>query len=74
MDAGCEYEGYTSDITRVWPTSGRFSSPQKLIYEAVLDVQLRLIELLEKQDDLVSILISQVTSCLISHILTVYVE
>lgn len=38
MDAGCEYHGYVSDITRVWPVSGRFSSPQRDVYEMVLDV------------------------------------
>jgi len=41
MDAGCEISGYTSDVTRVWPTSGKFSLAQKLVYEAVLDVQTR---------------------------------
>ena len=29
MDAGCEYHGYTSDITRTWPISGSFSDPQR---------------------------------------------
>ncbi len=43
MDAGCELHGYTSDISRTWPVSGRFSEPQRLIYEIVLDVQQRLL-------------------------------
>lgn len=40
IDAGCEYEGYASDITRTFPVDGRFSGPQKAIYELVLQAQL----------------------------------
>ncbi|KIJ32357.1 hypothetical protein M422DRAFT_213900 [Sphaerobolus stellatus SS14] len=38
IDAGCEYNGYTSDITRTYPTfpSGRFTTAQAEIYNAVL--------------------------------------
>jgi Xaa-Pro aminopeptidase len=39
VDAGCEYNHYTADITRTWPASGRFTAPQRRIYEAVLAVQ-----------------------------------
>ncbi|XP_075429994.1 xaa-Pro aminopeptidase 3 isoform X2 [Ascaphus truei] len=39
MDGGCEASGYVSDITRTWPVSGRFSSAQEELYQAVLDVQ-----------------------------------
>ena len=38
MDAGCEYHGYASDITRTWPVSGKFSEPQRELYELVLRV------------------------------------
>ncbi|KAI9877181.1 MAG: hypothetical protein M1830_004616 [Pleopsidium flavum] len=38
-DAGGEYGGYITDITRCWPVSGRFSEPQKDLYEAILKVQ-----------------------------------
>ena len=44
VDCGCDYGGYASDITRTWPMSGRFDPHQKLLYEAVLDIQLQLIE------------------------------
>jgi Xaa-Pro aminopeptidase len=36
IDAGCELDGYASDITRTFPVSGRFSGPQKDLYELVL--------------------------------------
>lgn len=36
IDAGCEYEYYASDITRTFPANGRFTEPQKVIYELVL--------------------------------------
>lgn len=39
VDAGGEYGFYVSDITRTWPISGRFSAPQRDLYEAVLRVQ-----------------------------------
>ena len=38
MDAGCEYHGYASDITRAWPVNGKFSEPQRELYELVLRV------------------------------------
>ena len=40
IDAGCEFQGYASDITRTFPVGGRFSGPQKAIYELVLAAQL----------------------------------
>jgi len=36
VDAGCELEGYASDITRTFPVNGRFTSPQRELYELVL--------------------------------------
>ncbi|PVD34501.1 hypothetical protein C0Q70_05776 [Pomacea canaliculata] len=39
MDAGCELHGYTSDLTRTWPVNGKFSLPQRELYEATLAVQ-----------------------------------
>ena len=39
IDAGCEYQGYASDITRTFPVSGRFTGPQKAVYEVVLAAQ-----------------------------------
>ncbi len=39
IDAGCELEGYASDITRTFPVGGRFSAAQKEVYEIVLAAQ-----------------------------------
>lgn len=39
MDLGAEFHGYTADITRTIPISGKFSPEQKLIYELVLKAQ-----------------------------------
>ena len=44
IDAGCEFEGYASDITRTFPVGGRFSGPQKAVYELVLAAQLACID------------------------------
>jgi len=46
VDAGSEYIGYASDITRTYPANGRFSEDQKLIYEMVLHVQDKIIKML----------------------------
>ncbi|HSV17891.1 MAG TPA: aminopeptidase P N-terminal domain-containing protein [Casimicrobiaceae bacterium] len=40
IDAGCEYQGYASDITRTFPVNGRFSAEQRAVYEVVLAAQL----------------------------------
>ncbi|MGN6105179.1 MAG: Xaa-Pro aminopeptidase [Kofleriaceae bacterium] len=45
VDAGCEYDHYTADITRTWPANGRFSPVQRRVYERVLAVQKQAIEL-----------------------------
>jgi Xaa-Pro aminopeptidase len=39
IDAGCELDGYASDITRTFPVNGKFSDPQKDLYELVLASQ-----------------------------------
>lgn len=39
MDVGAEYRGYTADVTRTIPVSGKFSPEQKQIYDLVLKSQ-----------------------------------
>jgi len=39
IDAGCEINGYASDITRTFPINGKFSEAQKEIYDVVLNAQ-----------------------------------
>lgn len=39
IDAGCELDGYASDITRTFPADGQFSGPQRALYELVLASQ-----------------------------------
>lgn len=36
IDAGCELQGYAGDITRTFPVNGRFSAPQRAVYDIVL--------------------------------------
>jgi Xaa-Pro aminopeptidase len=38
-DAGAEYAGYASDITRTWPVNGRWSKEQRALYDVVLAAQ-----------------------------------
>ncbi|HEX8707908.1 MAG TPA: Xaa-Pro aminopeptidase [Pyrinomonadaceae bacterium] len=45
VDAGAEYRGYASDITRTFPVNGRFTAAQREIYNLVLEAQLACIEL-----------------------------
>lgn len=44
VDAGAEYRGYTADVTRTFPVSGRFSPRQRDVYEIVLAAQERCID------------------------------
>ena len=44
IDAGCELDGYASDITRTFPVNGRFSSGQRKLYDLVLASQTAAIE------------------------------
>ncbi|MDO8249058.1 MAG: aminopeptidase P N-terminal domain-containing protein [Rhodoferax sp.] len=39
IDAGCELDGYASDITRTFPANGKFTGPQRALYELVLASQ-----------------------------------
>lgn len=42
-DLGCEYGGYSSDITRTWPVNGHFTDEQSILYEIVYLVQTELL-------------------------------
>lgn len=52
MDAGCEYNGYASDITRTYPANGSFTPPQKELYSAVLSAQKTLVGLCTEAEGL----------------------
>ncbi|MGN6138524.1 aminopeptidase P N-terminal domain-containing protein [Ralstonia sp. 22111] len=39
IDAGCELDGYASDITRTFPVNGRFTGPQRELYALVVAAQ-----------------------------------
>ncbi len=39
IDAGCELDGYASDITRTFPVNGRFTGPQRALYDITLAAQ-----------------------------------
>lgn len=39
IDAGCELDGYASDITRTFPANGRFTPAQRTLYDIVLAAQ-----------------------------------
>jgi Xaa-Pro aminopeptidase len=44
IDAGCELEGYASDVTRTYPVGGRFEGAARDVYEVVLAAQQRALE------------------------------
>jgi len=47
VDAGFEHRGYASDYSRTYPTNGTFTSIQSAIYEAVLEAQKQVIDMIE---------------------------
>jgi hypothetical protein len=44
VDAGGEYNMFSSDITRTWPVNGKFTPAQLDLYNTVLDVQKKCID------------------------------
>jgi Xaa-Pro aminopeptidase len=44
IDAGAEYAGYASDVTRTFPVNGTYSPAQRAVYEVVLEAQLAAID------------------------------
>nr|WP_113866964.1 Xaa-Pro aminopeptidase [Brenneria salicis]NMN92989.1 Xaa-Pro aminopeptidase [Brenneria salicis ATCC 15712 = DSM 30166]RBP61962.1 aminopeptidase P [Brenneria salicis ATCC 15712 = DSM 30166]RLM31234.1 Xaa-Pro aminopeptidase [Brenneria salicis ATCC 15712 = DSM 30166] len=65
IDAGCEYRGYAGDITRTFPVNGKFTAPQRAIYDIVLRSQLKALALFapgrsirEVTDEVVRIMVS----------------
>ncbi len=47
MDYGCDFDYYTSDITRTWPVSGRFAVEEEKMYRCILDARNALIDAVE---------------------------
>ena len=45
VDAGAEYKGYASDITRTFPINGRYSQAQREIYDLVLKAQMACVDM-----------------------------
>lgn len=45
IDAAAEVEGYTSDITRTFPANGKFTGPQRAMYEVVLAAEKKGVEM-----------------------------
>jgi Xaa-Pro aminopeptidase len=39
MDYGCNYNYYASDVTRVWPASGKFTEQEEKMYQCILDAR-----------------------------------
>ncbi len=44
VDAGCEVDGFTADVTRTYPIGARFTPMQRRAYQIVLDAEKRCIE------------------------------
>ena len=52
VDAGGEYGGYITDITRTWPVNGKFTDPQRDLYEMILKVQRSVVSLCHEDANL----------------------
>ncbi|MGI9056695.1 MAG: aminopeptidase P N-terminal domain-containing protein [Pyrinomonadaceae bacterium] len=48
LDAGAHYQGSASDITRTFPIGGRFTKPQREVYDTVLEVEIACLEATKK--------------------------
>ena len=46
IDFGADYDYYTSDITRTWPVSGKFTADEEKMYACVLDASRTLIDMM----------------------------
>jgi Xaa-Pro aminopeptidase len=69
VDAGCEVDGYTADVTRTFPIGAPFSAPQRRLYEAVLEVQQAAIEAVKPGatlDGIHSQVVEQLTSRMVA--------
>ena len=47
VDAGAEYKGYASDITRTFPINGRYTTAQREIYDLVLKAQVSCVNMVK---------------------------
>lgn len=47
VDAGGEYKYYSADITRTWPVNGKFNDAQKRVYQKVLDLQKKMVDVVK---------------------------
>ena len=68
IDAGCEIDGYTADVTRTSPVAAPFSLPQRRLYEAVLATQIAAIEAVKPGTTLDAIheaVVAQLTAALV---------
>ncbi|RUS19629.1 hypothetical protein BC937DRAFT_87178 [Endogone sp. FLAS-F59071] len=52
VDCGAELNGYASDITRTWPVNGKFTDPQRELYQVVLNVQKKCIKLCTEKENI----------------------
>jgi Xaa-Pro aminopeptidase len=69
VDAGCEYDHYTADITRTWPASGRFTPAQRRVYDAVLATQKSAVAMVRPGitiDDIHNHCVQQLTEAMLS--------
>jgi Xaa-Pro aminopeptidase len=69
IDAGCEIDGYTADVTRTSPIGAAFSPAQRRLYEAVLETQIAAIEAVKPGatlDDIHKQVVERLTGHLVS--------